>query len=101
MKHTVVRYRVKPGSEEDNAELVRAVYRELAELAPAGFRYATYRLEDGRTFVHVASQEGEGESPLPGVAAFRQFQEGIRERCEWGPEAAAAEQVGRFEPEAS
>jgi hypothetical protein len=98
MRHTVVRYRVKPGMEEENAELVRAVYRELAELAPEGFRYATYRLEDGRTFVHVASQEGESENPLPGVAAFREFQAGARERCESGPEASSAELVGRFGP---
>jgi hypothetical protein len=36
MTRTVARYTVKPGSEERNAELVRAVYRELAELAPQG-----------------------------------------------------------------
>ena len=96
MKNTVVRYQVKPGREEENAELVRAVYRELAELEPEGFRYATYRLEDGRSFVHVASQEGDRESPLPGLAAFQRFQEAIRERLEWGPEASSAELVGRF-----
>ena len=34
MKRTIVRYTVKPGQEEINADLVRAVYRELAELRP-------------------------------------------------------------------
>ncbi len=41
MGFTVARYTVKPGLEERNAELVRAVHRELAALRPTGFRYAT------------------------------------------------------------
>lgn len=48
MTHTVVRYTVKPDQADRNAELVRAVYRELADLRPEGFTYATYRLDDGR-----------------------------------------------------
>ena len=95
-KRTIVRYTVKPGEEDLNADLVRAVYRELAELEPAGFRYATYRLEDGRTFVHMAELEGGGANPLPSVPAFREFQAGVRERCEWGPVAESAERVGRY-----
>lgn len=96
MGFTVVRYTVKPGLEERNAELVRAVYRELQALEPTGFHYATYRLEDGRTFVHVAELAGEDESPLPSLKAFREFQAGIRERCEQSPEVGAAELIGRF-----
>jgi hypothetical protein len=96
MARTVARYTVKPGSEEHNAELVRAVYRELAELQPQGFSYVTYRLEDGRTFVHVAERDGDADNPLPELTAFREFQEGIRDRCEWGPEVSGAEVVGRF-----
>ena len=76
---TLVRYRVKPGRAEENADLVRAVYAELAELAPPGFRYATF--QDGDTFTHVAF----GEAPLQEIAAFRRFQAGIAERCEESP----------------
>lgn len=96
MTFTVVRYTVKPGLEERNAELVRAVYKELAALAPAGLRYATYRLDDSHTFVHVAELDGEGENPLTSLKAFREFQAGIRERCEEGPEVGGAELIGRF-----
>jgi hypothetical protein len=96
MGHTIVRYTVKPGAEEENAELVRAVYRELAELRPSGFSYATYRLEDGRTFVHIAAYEDARQVPLPDLAAFRRFQAGIAERCEWGPVVSKAEPVGSF-----
>jgi hypothetical protein len=95
-RHVVVRYTVRPGWEERNAELVRAVYRELAAAAPPGFRYATYRLDGGRTFVHVAASDVEGTTPLTGLAAFRAFQEGIDERCEWGPVVSVAEEVGAF-----
>lgn len=77
-RHTIVRYRVKPGEAERNEELVRAVYGELAELDPGGFRYATYRLEDGLTFVHHAVQQGDGPAPLAGLPAFREFQAGHR-----------------------
>jgi len=96
MNFTVVRYTVKPGMEERNAELVRAVYSELAALEPAGLRYATYRLDDSRTFVHVAELDGEGENPLTSLKAFGEFQAGIRERCEEGPEVGGAELIGRF-----
>jgi hypothetical protein len=96
MALTVARYTVKPGLEERNAELVRAVYSELSALSPTGFRYATYRLDDGRTFVHVAELDGEGKNPLPSLKAFREFQAGVRERCERGPEVSEAELVGRF-----
>lgn len=96
-RHTVVRYTVRPGCEEENAELVRAVYRELAASDPAGFRYATYRLDDGRTFVHVAANDSDDRSqPLTGLAAFRAFQAGLADRCESGPVVSAAEAIGAF-----
>jgi hypothetical protein len=97
MAVTVVRYTIKPGLEERNAGLVRAVYAELAELRPAKLRYATYRLDDGRSFVHIADWTGDGKSPLLGLAAFREFQAGIADRCESGPVVGEAEEVGRFD----
>jgi len=93
MRRTVVRYTVLPGRAEENEALVRAVYVELAEARPAGFRYATYRLDGGDTFVHVA--EGDG-NPLPELAAFRAFQAGIRARCSEPPAVSAAELVGSY-----
>jgi hypothetical protein len=96
VRRTIARYTVKPGRETENVELVRAVYRELVELRPEGFSYATFRLEDGRSFIHIASQESDGHSPLPGLTAFRAFQAGIRDRCEWGPVVGQAEEIGRY-----
>jgi hypothetical protein len=90
----VVRYRVKPESLDDNIELVRAVYEELAETRPDGLRYSTCRVDE-RTFVHVAVMEG-AVNPLDDVAAFRTFTEGIAQRCEEMPQALGGELVGTY-----
>jgi len=94
MRRVIVRYKVRPDQAEHNAELVRAVYAELSETRPEGFRYATFRLEDGVSFVHVASTEG--ESPLPASAAFQAFTAGIAERCEEPPVTDVVELVGSY-----
>jgi hypothetical protein len=94
MRRIMVRYRVKPGREEDNAELVRAVYAELADAASEGFRYATFRHE--QSFFHLAFQEGDGPGPLPGLAAFKAFTAGIAERCDEPPVVAELTEVGSY-----
>lgn len=38
MRVAIVRFGVKLGQEQRNAELVRAVYAELSELDPGGFK---------------------------------------------------------------
>ena len=58
----VIRYRTKPESADENERLIREVFAELAEQA-RGLRYATFRLDDGVSFVHVAVLDGE-ENPL-------------------------------------
>ncbi len=92
---TVVRYRTKPEHADENAELVRAVYDELAESAPDGFRYATFRLDDGVTFVHLALLDGVA-NPLVASPAFGRFQSGVAERCENGPVVMGATVVGDY-----
>jgi hypothetical protein len=95
MTQTVVRYRVKPDQAEENARLVRDVYEELAGVQPDGFRYVTFVLEDGVSFVHVAFDEDETQ-PLQQIAAFGRFQADIRERLDEGPVASKAEVVGSY-----
>jgi hypothetical protein len=82
---TIVRYRVKPGRTEENAELVRAVYAQLAERNPPGLRYATYTLEDGVTFVHVAFGNDAENAQLTELPAFKEFQRELPARCEEPP----------------
>lgn len=97
MGRTMVRYKVKPERSAQNEELVRRVYEELHRTAPAGLRYATFVLEDGVSFVHVAAVEtADGRNPLQEVAAFRAFQAGIDERCDEAPAPVGLREVGSY-----
>ena len=97
MRRVMVRYRVKPDQAAKNEELVRAVYDELQRTEPAGIRYATFQLDDGVSFVHLAVIETEdGRSPLSDVKAFKSFQENIGERCEDAPVATELREIGSF-----
>ncbi len=95
MKQVMVRYKVKPDRAQENEELVRAVYDELQRTTPVGLRYATFQLEDGVSFVHVAQTEG-GQNPLTEVAAFREFQKEVGERCEEPPVVAELREIGSY-----
>jgi hypothetical protein len=97
MRQVMVRYKVKPERVEENEELVRAVYDELRRAEPAGFRYATFKLDDGVSFVHLALTEEEGHgSPLSQVRAFQEFSKQLRDRTEEGPVATEFDQIGSF-----
>ena len=87
--------RVSPERAAENAELVRAVYAELAAIDAPGFRYATLALDDGVSFVHLAI-EGGGEVPLPKLDSFRRFRAELEDRCEQRPSVRRAEVVGSF-----
>jgi hypothetical protein len=95
MRRVMVRYRVKPDRVEENEELVRAVYEELSRNRPEGLRYATFKLEDGVSFVHIAETE-EGNNPLPELRAFREFQREIADRCDEPPVVTRLHGVGSF-----
>jgi hypothetical protein len=97
MSRIMVRYKVKPERAEENEQLVRAVYEELQRTAPAGLRYATFRLDDGVSFVHIAATDTEdGHNPLGAVQAFQAFQKDVADRCEEPPEARDLHEVGSF-----
>ena len=51
---------------------------------PDGLRYATFRLDDGVSFMHVAVLDGD-ENPLTTSAAFGEFQADIKDRLVEGP----------------
>ena len=85
MRRVLVRYKLKPGRTKENENLVRAVYAELRETAPASFRYATFKAGDDLTFFHLASIEAEAGNPLADSVAFKAFQADIRNRCDEPP----------------
>ena len=97
MKKVVVRYKTKPEKADENQRLVENVFAELSESDPGGVRYATFRLADGVSFVHVAFIETEdGSNPLGQTTAFAEFQREIGARCDEPPAAEDAEVVGSY-----
>jgi hypothetical protein len=91
----VIRYATTPETAEENARLVRNVYDELHKENPEGLRYATFRLDDGVSFLHVAVLDAE-ENPLTTSAAFVEFQSDIASRLTEGPVQADATLVGSY-----
>jgi len=93
----MVRYKVKPELAQENERLVRAVYAELEHSAPAGLRYATFKLEDGASFVHLASIEtDDGHNPLRDVDAFKRFQANAGERQDEPAVTTELREIGSY-----
>jgi hypothetical protein len=91
----VIRYTTKVECADANDSLIRCVFAELAEEQPEGLRYAAFRLEDGVSFLHVATIEGE-VNPLHASTAFAEFQSDLHNRIDEGPMAADASIVGSY-----
>jgi hypothetical protein len=98
MKTIMVRYKTSEAHSEANETLVRAVFEELRTRAPAGIRYACYRLPDGVTFVHVATLETSEENPLTACASFKVFQGQLQlnGRCVEPPVVTELRVVGSY-----
>ena len=96
MGSTMVRYKVRPERADENVALVEAVYAELAREKPGGLRYATFRLPDGVSFVHVVIETDQPGRILGGLASFRAFQQDIEGRCDEAPIATEVALVGSY-----
>lgn len=96
MSSSMVRYKVRPDRADENEALVRAVYEELALKRPDGLRYATFRLPDGVSFMHVVIETDEPGRILNDVAAFTAFVTDIASRCDEPPVATEITLVGSY-----
>ncbi|MDQ0572331.1 hypothetical protein QFZ42_004165 [Variovorax paradoxus] len=94
----MVQYKVKADRIAENEGYVRAVYEALREAKPPGLRYATFRLEDGVSFVHLVSHGAEsgGSDALTALPAFKAFVAGIRERCDVPPVNVELKEIGSY-----
>jgi len=98
MPQVLVRYKVKADKVAENESLVRAVYKQLHDSPIAGFHYATLKLADGVSFVHIAFADTEQiNAAFTGSPAFKQFQANIKERCDELPVAGPVSVVGAFD----
>jgi hypothetical protein len=96
MRHTMVTYTVKPGREQENAALVRAVFEELAQARPAGFRYAVFQLADSRQFVHLYTDEDGTPGVLQQLPAFQAFVARAADRHEQPATFTEPELIGDY-----
>jgi hypothetical protein len=95
MQQHLIRYRTKPDQAAANEELIRAVYEELRNAQPDGLSYATFKLADQVTFIHLVQAE-QVPSPLVAVKAFGEFQAGIADRCEQLPVREQLAAIGSY-----
>jgi hypothetical protein len=94
-KAFVVRYEMRPDTADENQRLVENVFAELAEKSPEGIRYASFRLADGVSFVHVGVMDDDAPG-LGDFTAFQQFQENFGERAAGKPVPSEATMVGSY-----
>jgi hypothetical protein len=97
MVRVLVRYRVNADKVAENERLVRAVYSGLEEIGDPDVHYATFRLNDGRTFVHIASfPSKEKQLVLTESQAFKAFQAGLKDRCDEQPDNQPLTEVASY-----
>lgn len=97
MRTIMVRYKVKPDRVAENEQYISKVFEELSRKEPAGFRYASFKLEDGVSFVHIVFEEPSNEGlSLADLPAFQAFTAQIAERCDEPPVASAMTTIGSY-----
>jgi hypothetical protein len=86
MRKVMVRYKIKAGRVAENEGYIRKVFEQLERERPTGLRYASFKLDDGQSFVHLSAVEtADGGNPLTALSAFKDFVARIKERCEEPP----------------
>jgi hypothetical protein len=96
MSSSMVRYKVRPDWADENVALVQAVYAQLDEERPEGIHYATFRLPDGVSFMHIVVDSDQPGRILGELAAFKAFVGYIESRCEEPPVATELTLVGSY-----
>lgn len=97
MRSLMVRYKVKADRAAENESFIKKVFEELEHNKPAGLHYASFKLGDGQSFVHIASIATEdGSNPLTALESFKAFSAQIKDRCEEAPATVELSAVGLY-----
>jgi hypothetical protein len=96
MSTHIIRYEVKPDQADENERLVAAVFAQLTEEKPEGLHYATFRMEDGVSFVHIVSYDDDDADLLRPLAAFKAFQADAADRMVGSTQRGTATVVGSY-----
>jgi hypothetical protein len=96
MGSSMVRYKVRPDRADENVALVEAVYAQLARERPDALHYATFRLPDGVSFMHIVIDTDAPGAILGGLDAFKAFTADIESRCDEPPVVTELVPVGSY-----
>jgi hypothetical protein len=96
MNTRIIRYTTHPEHADENARLIGDVFAALADAKPNGVHYAAFRLDDGVSFMHVVTLDGD-TNPLNDVPAFKEFQADIMNRVVAPPVTVVTTVVGNYE----
>src|SRR5215208_4433177 len=96
MGSSMVRYKVRPDRADENVALVEAVYAQLTREQPEGIHYATFRLPDGVSFMHIVIESAQPGSILGKLEAFQAFSGDIASRCDEPPVVTEITLVGAY-----
>jgi hypothetical protein len=97
MNKAMIRYTVKHEHAEENERYIRAVFEQLSRETPNGLHYASFKLADGVSFVHIVFTDGVGETdPLRELSSFKAFTEGVHDRCVSQPAITEIEELGSY-----
>jgi hypothetical protein len=93
----MVRYKIKADKAAENESYITRVFEQLKRDAPSGLHYASFKLADGVSFVHIASVDSaDGNNPLTELDTFKAFTAQIKERCEEPPVAVDLKVIGSY-----
>ena len=97
IKRMMVRYKVKADRVAENERFISSVFEQLNREQPSGLRYASFKLDDGVSFMHIVSLEAEdGSNPLRELSAFNAFTAEVRDRCDEPPVSVELQAVGSY-----
>ena len=97
MGSSMIRYKVRPDRADENEALVRAVYEQLNRQRPGPLHYATFKLPDGVSFMHLVFETDQPGRILNEVPAFQAFVADIASRCDEPPVATEVTVVGSYD----
>ena len=92
----MIRYKVRPERAAENESLVECVYEQLNRERPGELHYATFKLPDVVSFMHVVVETNQPGRILNAVAAFKAFVNDIESRCDEPPVVTELALVGSY-----
>jgi hypothetical protein len=74
------------------------VFEALSSIRPPGLAYHALKLEDGLSFLHIATiKTPDGKNPLSSIPAFKSFTANIEDRCDEKPINATVTNLGAYD----